>query len=320
VDTIGRVNRGKRVNKQHSSWLVTSSILILSALIAAVPPVSAASTFDADPPAAQEQPDYSNYDSTQPAAPVAPTDHVEVVPGPQAQQCPTIDQANSAQFTAILNTPITSKMARNGDPVYARLGSPLTISGHLFAPGSMLLGQITEVDHARRHIMAEVSPKRWLNSDGGVGMEFDQVIGPDGSRAPICGVPMKMSREERGALHEKSIAVSKKGVVGPSRTSEILPKLTRTAIGAAATITHSPIVPLAGGLLGAIAPSLVLESTDKEYQSEIKHRRLKGFAAGAIAGVPGGFLVNDTLIKGRDAMLPTGTVLFMKLDPALSGM
>jgi hypothetical protein len=226
-----------------------------------------------------------------------------------------VDIQPTEQFTVVLDQTVDSKDACIGDQVSAHLGSALTIDGERFPPGTAVIGQVTEVDKARRHIKAELPSKRWLHSDGGLGLEFEAVLDQYGTPTPICSVPVPMPRDFCAAVKEKSLAVGKQGIVEPSRRSELLPKATRTAIGAAGTILRSPFVPLVGGLIGAAAPSLVLESCDKEYQSQIKHRRLKGFATGAIAGMPGGFLINDTLMKGRDAMLRPGTVLLVRLAP-----
>lgn len=228
------------------------------------------------------------------------------------------DSSSTAEgrFSVILQQQLDSKYAKPGDSVVARLGSPLKIGSELFLPGSTVVGHVTEVDHARCHLRAEVSPKRWLRADGALAVQFDEIESQtDGAQAPICATALPLTSEFRKTLSEKKIAVSKKGCVEVSRTSEIRPKLTRMALGAAA-MTHSPIVPVVGGLIGAVAPSMVLESADRDYQKEVSHRRLKGFATGVAAGLPGGFLINDTMMKGRDAVIPPGTVLIMQMHNA----
>src|SRR5262249_14891237 len=74
----------------------------------------------------------------------------------------------------------------------------------------------------------------------------------------------------------------------------------------------APVAPLIGGAVGVVKPDAVLP--DAQDAKSRRHRRWKGMAAGAIARVPGAFLVNDAVLKGRNMYIQPGTELLLQQD------
>ena len=209
--------------------------------------------------------------------------------------------AGSARFRARLATRIDGKTARVGDPVYATLTESVPIGGITFPRGSQLTGTITNAQKARRFIQAEVSPRRWLKPGGAISMRFTRIAG-GGRTARISAIPVAVTsggqaRARQGGRLESSSRGQVRSKVG---------RLTLTGL----SFIAAPIAPLIGGAVGAVRPDVVLP--DAQDPKSRKHRRWKGMAAGAIAGVPGGFLINDTVLKGRNVYIQPGTELLLQ--------
>ena len=215
--------------------------------------------------------------------------------------------AATMDFDVALTGGLDSKTAKVGQPVTARLVGEIRDGSKLLAPaGSEVSGNVTEVYGSRRLLHAEVSTKRWMRAGAGIGLHFDRIVPPHGAALKIDAVPVAIvgKPDEIGKKTDDGATVSKNGNVEASRKKDLKPKLARTALGVAAFVA-GPITAVAGAAAGAIKPSTVLpEASDESAQ---KHRRLKGMATGAVAGLPGGFLINDSVLKGQQAVLKPGT-------------
>lgn len=62
-------------------------------------------------------------------------------------------------------------------------------------------------------------------------------------------------------------------------------------------------MPVALGVMGAVNPSFAFM---KPVGQNVRHRRIKGFVWGALSGVPGSWLVEDTVVKGQEAVIKPG--------------
>lgn len=214
-------------------------------------------------------------------------------------------QAEAAgNFRVRLADRIDGKTVKPGHPVHATLSEHIVIGGLNFPPGSQLTGTITKAQKARRFIQAEVSPKRWLKPGGAISMHFTRIAG-GGMTARLNAVPIGVSSGQAKAKHDGRIESASKG--------QVRSKVGRLALTGLSFVA-APVAPLIGGAVGVVKPDAVLPDA---YDSKgRKHRRLKGMAAGAIAGVPGGFLINDTMLKGRDIYIQPGTELLLQNSSA----
>jgi len=212
--------------------------------------------------------------------------------------------AASPQFHARLANRIDGKSARVGDPVRATLTESVNIGGITFPPGSQLSGTITSAQKARRFIQAEVSPRRWLKPGGAISMRFTRIAG-GGRSARLSAVPIAVTGG--GQVRAKG------GRLESAPAGQVRSKVGRLALTGLSFIA-APVAPLIGGAVGVVKPDVVLP--DAQDAKGRRHRRLKGMAAGAIAGVPGGFLINDTVLKGRSLYIQPGTVLLLQQEQA----
>lgn len=216
----------------------------------------------------------------------------------------------STNFDVVLTNKIDSKTARVGQPVNARLVQAVHSGSKLIAPeGSEVTGHVTSVYGSRRMLHAEVSTKRWMRASGGLGLSFDRIVTPEGTAVKIKAIPVSIVQQHGHQHREKDSAkvnVSKSGTIEASRKRDLRPKAARTALGVAAFIA-GPVTAVAGAAVGAVRPTTVLPANvDGTPQ---KHQRLKGMTTGFVAGLPGGFLVNDAVIKGQQVVLTPGTHL-----------
>jgi hypothetical protein len=231
-------------------------------------------------------------------------------------------QADTIQFTVALEETISTNSAHPGDKVRAKLIEDLKDGQVLIAPkGSLVVGKITEVDRKRRLISSELPSKRWLRASGGMRIEFDEIITTGGAKSHagskartlnISAHPLSVSPAAQHNTQEPNaqpVTVAKDGNIESTRKPDMKPKAARSALGLVA-IVAAPVSAVVGGVAGAVKPSTVLP--EAEGDNEKKHRHLKGFATGVVAGLPGGFLVNDSVLKGHEAVIPAGSQLLLE--------
>jgi hypothetical protein len=75
-------------------------------------------------------------------------------------------------------------------------------------------------------------------------------------------------------------------------------------------------MPVALGVLGAANPSFAFA---KPVGLNVRHRRLKGFAWGFLSGVPGSWLIEDTTVKGQEAIVKPGDEFYAELVQEFTG-
>lgn len=188
------------------------------------------------------------------------------------------------------------------------MADDLRTGAKLIAPaGSTVNGHVTQVLTERRLLHAEVSTKRWLKAGGGIGMRFDEIVLASGKHIKINAVPVAVAEAAAEAdKRQQNVVVDKDGTIEPTRKKDLKPKAARLMLGVGAFVA-GPITSVVGGVAGAVHPSTVLpDSPDPQSR---KHRRLKGMVTGFVAGLPGGFIVDDAILKGQRAQLKPGTRL-----------
>lgn len=132
-------------------------------------------------------------------------------------------------------------------------------------------------------------------------MQFTRIKG-GGKQAAIRALPVGVGGTQAKANKEGAIEASSKG--------QVKSKLGRLGITGLSFVAV-PVAPVVGGIAGAVKPDVVLpEARDDKGR---KHRRLKGLATGAVAGIPGGFVINDTVLKGCDIYIEPGTELLLEV-------
>ena len=75
-------------------------------------------------------------------------------------------------------------------------------------------------------------------------------------------------------------------------------------------------MPVALGLMGAANPSFAFM---KPVGTNVRHRRLKGFAWGFLSGVPGSWLIEDTVVKGNEAIIKPGDEFLVEFKQEFTG-
>lgn len=218
------------------------------------------------------------------------------------QQIPA--SAAPIDFDVVLTSALDSQTTKVGQPVSARLAEPLRVGSRILAPaGSKVEGVVTEVVGARRLLHAELSLKHWMNADASIGIRFNHIVLSHGKAVEINALPLSIETKPTKA-GDPILHVSKKGTIEASRKADLKPTVGRTALSIG-SIVAAPVTMIAGAGIGAAKPSSVLPTDTNGHQA--KPSRLKGMAAGFLAGAPGGSIVDDAALKGRQAMLKSGT-------------
>ncbi len=204
----------------------------------------------------------------------------------------------------ILLTGLNSQTSKNGQTVEVKLSQNLNLNGKVIAKtNSIIIGHITKIEQPKRFIHSEVSAHSFMKPGARIFIEFNKIKAGNkiiAIDAKPC--PKTVIVESK----QYAIKVDKDSSIVSSTPGDVKSKVGRTSIQVASWI-GAPFTPIIGGIVGAIKPNVMLpEATDTKSR---KHRRLKGMAAGAIAGVPGGFLINDSVLKGRNTVLKSGSKL-----------
>lgn len=226
-----------------------------------------------------------------------------------------------ARFPVYMSTTTTSKTAKVGDPVEGRLKIDLRIGGKLVAPkGSLVIGHVTRVYPARKMIMAELVPnKRWMRMSGSLSFDFDEIITPAGEHLPLVASPARQARIVKNDYEGRVLGVNHANEIASPLSTQLKHQALHLAIraGAAAGGVFSfGIVPAAYGVMGAINPSFAFM---QPVGKNMRHRRLKGFALGVVTGLPGGFLISDSIIRGPEAIVKPGDIFHAEFKQRFTG-
>jgi hypothetical protein len=213
-----------------------------------------------------------------------------------------------ARFPVAVESHITSKTAKVGDSIEARLKVDLKIGGRMVAPkGTLVIGHVSSVCPARKLIVAEFTPnKRWMRMAGAVGVTFDDIITDDGLHIPLVATPARNPRIIKNAASGRVLGVNASGQVASPLSTQLKMQAAHEAIrigASAAGVFSFGAVPVAFACLGAISPSFAFM---QPIGKNVRHRRLKGAAMGLVSGLPGGFVISDSIIRGPEAIIQPG--------------
>jgi hypothetical protein len=216
------------------------------------------------------------------------------------------------EMTAMVETPISSKNARTGDEIRVRLAQDLLIGNDLIAAqGADILGHITYVASARSKLHSKLSRKRWCQSSGCLGLQFEQIVTDSGRVVPISAIPEFKSPIYNDSKKYTKLCVNQQGLIRPtvrnSLKQEAKPLIVSALTSGTSAAVSAVATPIGGALAGAAVgafagyaqPKLLLSPTEERRS----HPRLKGAALGAIGGVPGGFLVTQAVTRGQEVTL-----------------
>lgn len=225
-----------------------------------------------------------------------------------------------ACFPVVVMSGLSSKNNKVGDPLEARLKTDIKIGGRLVArKGDKVLGHVATCSKARSILRAELSKKRWMRASGCIGLQFDEIVTQEGEHLPLVAKPAQRARIVKNINEGRVLGVNDNGEIASPLSSQLKAQGMHLAIRAAASaggVMSFGIVPAAYGIVGAINPSFAfLHPVGKN----VPHRRLKGFAMGVVSGLPGGFLIADTIIKGVDAEVKPGDEFLAKLHQDFTG-
>lgn len=238
----------------------------------------------------------------------------------------TTDEHGKTKITAGARFPVSilsthnSKTAKVGDIVEARLQKDLKVGDKLIAArGSRVQGRVTMCAPARRILAAELSAKRWMRANGAIGVQFEEIISHNGAHLPLVAAPARSARVVKNVNEGRVLGVNHNGEVAAPLSTQLKHQAGHLAIRGAASVGgvfSFGIVPVGYAVVGAINPSFAfLHPVGKN----VRHRRLKGFAMGLVAGLPGGFLIADTIIKGQEAIIKPGDVFLAEFKQDFTG-
>ncbi len=225
-----------------------------------------------------------------------------------------------ACFPVVLMSGLSSKNNKVGDPLEARLKTDIKIGGKLVAKkGDKVVGHVATCNKARSILHAELSRKRFMRASGCIGLQFDEIITETGDHLPLVAKPAQRARIVKNDYEGRVLGVNDNGEIASPLSSQLKAQGMHLAIRAAASaggVMSFGIVPVAYGIVGAINPSFAfLHPVGKN----VPHRRLKGFGMGVVSGLPGGFLIADSIIKGVDAEVKPGDEFLAKLHQDFTG-
>jgi peptidoglycan hydrolase-like protein with peptidoglycan-binding domain len=166
-----------------------------------------------------------------------------------------------------MNMTLSSRTARVGDKFIATVTVPVYVNGQSVVPaGSVVEGRVTQVTPAKR-----------MNRSGTIGIDFDDIVFPNGSRVGLVGTLTSSDPETRKQIDDES------------RVSGAGNKRPAVFIGGGGAV-GAVLGGIAGGGKGAVL----------------------GGAAGAGAGVAA-----VLLSKGEEAQVPVGTPFAVQLKQSL---
>jgi len=225
-----------------------------------------------------------------------------------------------ARFSISVISSHNSHTAKVNDPVEGRLNKDLIVGGKVVAKsGSKVLGRVTTAAPARRILHAELSTKRWMRANGALGLNFYEIVTESGEHLPLSAVPALQARIVKNVNEGRVLGVNHNGELAAPLSTQLKHQAAHLAIRGAASaggVFSFGIVPLAYGVVGAMNPDFAfLHPVGKN----VRHRRLKGFGMGLVAGMPGGFLIADSIIKGQEAVVKPGDQFLAEFKQDFTG-
>ena len=225
-----------------------------------------------------------------------------------------------AQFPVVISSQINSKTAKAGDPLEAKLKYDLKIGDKLIAvKGSSVNGHLNYVLKARTSVKSYISTERWFRNSGCVGVSFDEIVNEKGEHIPLVAAPAQMARIIKNKAEGRVLGVNHEGQITGPLAQQLRYKAICIGINAAlapASVFSFGAMPVALGVIGAANPSFAY---CKPVGLNVRHRRMKGFAVGFLSGVPGGWMVEDAIIKGQEAIIKPGDELLAEFQEEFTG-
>lgn len=240
------------------------------------------------------------------------------------QELPTDDGktriVTGARFPVVISSQINSKTAKKGDPLEARLKYDLKIGEKLVAKkGSKVSGHIDYCLPARSVLHSLVSPTRWYRNSGCLGITFDEIITDSGEHLPLAAAPARQGRIIKNKGEGRELGVNHHGQITGPWGQQLRYKAVRVGLNFAMApvgVFSFGAMPVALGVMGAINPSFAFM---KPVGLNVRHRRLKGFAWGFLSGIPGSWLIEDTVTKGQEAIVKPGDEFLAEFKQEFTG-
>lgn len=225
-----------------------------------------------------------------------------------------------ARFPIVITSEISSKTAKAGDPIQGRLKYDLKIGDRMIAvKGSVVRGHINYALKARTPMHSLVSPERWYKDSGCLGLAFDEIINQKNEHIPLVAEPARQSLVIKNKGEGRELGINNKGQVTGLWSTQLKYKAVRIGLNAAlspAGVFSFGAMPVALGVLGAANPSFAFM---KPVGTNVRHRRIKGFFWGALSGVPGSWLIEDTTVKGQEAIIKPGDEFYAAMRQEFTG-
>jgi hypothetical protein len=227
---------------------------------------------------------------------------------------------SGAKFPVVVLSQVSSKTAKKGDPLEARLKYDLKIGDRLIArKGSVVNGHINYALGARSVMHSLVSHERWYRNSGCLGFQFDEILNDKGEHIPLVACPAQMARIVKNKGEGRELGVNHAGQISGPWAQQLRYKALRIGLNAAmapAGVFSFGAMPVALGVLGAANPSFAFM---RPVGTNVRHRRLKGFAWGFLSGVPGSWLIEDTVVKGQEAIIKPGDEFLAEFKEEFTG-
>lgn len=225
-----------------------------------------------------------------------------------------------ARFPVVISSQLNSKSSKKGDPIEARLKYDLKIGDRLIAKkGSVVRGHINYSLKARTILHSMVSPERWYRNSGCIGIDFDEIINERGEHIPCNAAPSRAGRVIKNKAEGRELGVNHNGQVTGPWAQQIRYKAVRVGLNfamAPAGVFSFGAMPVALGVLGAANPNFAFS---RPVGLNVRHRRIKGFAWGFLSGIPGSWLIEDTTVKGQEAIIKPGDEFYAEFKQEFNG-
>lgn len=225
-----------------------------------------------------------------------------------------------ARFPVVISSAINSKTAKKGDRVEARLKYDLKIGDKLIAKkGSIVRGHLNYCLKARTILHSLVSPERWYRNSGCVGIDFDEIVNEKGEHIPCFAAPARAGRVIKNKCEGRELGVNHNGQVTGPWAQQLRYKAVRVGLNfalAPAGVFSFGAMPVALGVIGAANPNFAF---GKPVGLNVRHRRIKGFAWGFLSGIPGSWLIEDTTVKGQEAVIKPGDEFYAAFKQEFNG-
>lgn len=226
-----------------------------------------------------------------------------------------------ARFPVVVTSGITSRTAKQGDPVEMRLKYDLKIGDRLVASkGSLVRAHIDYALKARTPLQCTLlSRHRWTMTSGCIGLKFDEIVNEKSEHIPLVATPATEAKFLSNKGEGRELGINHKGQIAGPYSQQVRYEAIRIGINAAmapAGVFSFGAVPVALGVLGAANPSFAF---GKPVGYNVRHRRLKGFAWGALSGVPGSWLIEGSTVKGQEVVINPGDQFLAELKTEFDG-